>query len=186
MLSSVTDPYQPVEEQYHLTRSCLNLLANKEMAVSILTKSDLVLRDLDLLKRLAGVEVGFTITLTDPDMAHFLEPGAPDPERRFAALARLSEAGIDTWIFIAPVIPGLGDTETNLTSILKKAAQSGVKEVDYDPLNFYPSAVSNLNVLFRRYRPDLLPGFRSSCQNPGAYRDNLRYLTQELWPAYGF
>jgi DNA repair photolyase len=185
-LASVTDSYQPVERQYRLTRSCLELLAEREMSVSILTKSDLVLRDLPVLKRLPRVDVGFTITTTDAETARLLEPGAPAPERRFRALAALAEAGIDTWIFIAPVIPGLGDTEANLASILKQAAQAGVREVDYDPLNFYPAAVSNLMALFRRHWPGLLPGFRADCADPGAYKDRLRVIAQNIWPAYGF
>ncbi len=186
MLSSVTDPYQPVERKYQLTRSCLELLADREMPVSILTKSDLVLRDLPILKRLPRVEVGFTITTADAASARLLEPGAPEPERRFQALAVLSEAGIDTWVFIAPVVPGIGDTEANLEAILKRAAQAGAREVDYDPLNFYPTAVSNLIALFRRHWPDLLPGFRAACADPGAYRDRLSLMAQNIWPARGF
>jgi DNA repair photolyase len=186
MLSSVTDPYQPVEKEHQLTRASLELLTESELSVSILTKSDLVLRDLPILKRLPLVEVGFTITTIDPEAAHFLEPGAPNPDRRFAALAKLAEAGIYTWIFVAPVIPGIGDTEANLTSILKQAAQSGVREVHYDALNFYPTAVSNLNALFLKYRPKLLPGFRGACADPGAYHDQLRWLAASLWPSYDF
>ncbi len=186
MLSSVTDPYQPAERKYQLTRNSLELLADSEMSVSILTKSDLVLRDLQVLKRLPRVEVGFTITTIDREAAHFLEPGAPSPERRFTALARLAEAGINTWVFIAPVIPGIGDTEANLESILKRAAQSGVREVEYDPLNFYPTAISNLKLLFQRYWSGLLPSFLKDCANPSAYRDQLHCLAGELWSAYGF
>jgi DNA repair photolyase len=186
ILSSVTDPYQPVEQQYQLTGSCLRLLADSGMSVSILTKSDLVLRDLPLLKQLPGVEVGFTITTADSEVARFLEPGAPGPERRFAALAALAEAGIDTWIFIAPVIPGIGDTEANLASILMKAVKAGVREVNYDSLNFYPTAVSNLNALFQKSWPKLRPVFRAACADPGAYQDRLRLLAENLWPAYGF
>jgi len=186
MLSSVTDPYQPVEKKHQLTRASLELLAESEMSVSILTKSDLVLRDLLVLKQLPRVEVGLTITTVDHEAAHFLEPGAPAPERRFTALAKLAEAGIYTWIFIAPVVPGIGDTEDNLDSILKKAAQSGVREVNYDPLNFYPTAVSNLNTLFLKCWPKLLPGFRGACADPGAYHDRLRFLAENLWPSYGF
>jgi DNA repair photolyase len=185
-LSSVTDPYQPVERQYQLTRSCLELLADREMPVSILTKSDLILRDLPILKQLPRVEVGFTITTADAASARLLEPGAPAPERRFKALAKLAEAGIATWIFIAPVIPGVGDTEANLAAILGMAAQSGVGEVYYDSLNFYPTAVSNLTTLFRKNWPSLLPGFRADCADHGVYHDQLRSLAETLWPAYGF
>jgi DNA repair photolyase len=186
ILSSVTDAYQPVERQYRITRSCLDLLADSEMQVSILTKSDLVVRDLDLLKRLPGVEVGFTITVADPGAAHLLEPGAPDPERRWGALARLAEAGIPTWVFIAPVVPGIGDTEANLTAVLRKAASLGAREVEYDPLNFYPTAVSNLKYLFRRKWPGLLAEFQAACADPGAYRQRLRLLAGNLWAEHGF
>ncbi len=185
-IASVTDPYQPVEQQYQLTRSCLSLLADSEMSVSILTKSDLVLRDLPLLKKIARVDVGLTITTTDQGAARFLEPGAPSPERRFRALSGLAEAGIDTWVFIAPVIPGIGDTEANLSSILKQAKQSGVREVDYDSLNLYPTAVSNLNHLFRMRWPGLLPDFQAACADPGTAHDRLRFLAENLWPAYGY
>ena len=186
MLSSVTDPYQPVEEKYRLTRSCLERLAERDLAVSILTKSDLVLRDLALLKQLPRVEVGFTITVANDAVARILEPGASSPERRFRALATLAEAGIATWVFIAPVLPGLGDTEANLTAILRRAAQAGAQEVEYDSLNFYPSAVSNLKSLFKQHWPRLLPGFLADCADPGPYRDQLRHLSANLWPAHGY
>ena len=138
------------------------------------------------MKRLPRVEVGFTITTADAASARLLEPGAPEPERRFNALAALSEAGIDTWVFIAPVVPGIGDTEANLEAILKRAAQAGAREVDYDPLNFYPTAVSNLTALFRKNWPVLLPDFHAACADPGAAHDRLRFLAENLWPAYGF
>ncbi len=186
MLSSVTDPYQPLERQYRLIRSCLELLAQSNFQVSILTKSDLVLRDLDVLKKIPEVEVGFTITTADRDAARFLEPRAPSPDRRFEALARLAEAGIWTWIFIAPVVPGLGDTEANLTAILEKARRAGVREVDYDPLNFYPTSVANLKSLFRRRWPRLLPVFQAACEDQAGYRARLSSLARELWPLHGF
>lgn len=186
ILSSVTDPYQPVERKYRLTRSCLELLSGTDLAVEILTKSDLVLRDLDLLKKLPRIEVGLTITTTDPRLARLLEPGAAPPERRFQALARLAAAGIRTWIFISPVVPGLADTEENLATILKKAKAAGVPEVSYDPLNFYPAAVSNLRAVIRRHRPEARLLFEAACRDPYCYRKRLRSLAAEIWPAYGY
>ncbi|MDH7577885.1 MAG: radical SAM protein [Bacillota bacterium] len=186
MLSSVTDPYQPLERHYRLTRSCLGLLAEENFRVSILTKSDLVLQDLNLLKKIPDVEVGFTITTADRDIARFLEPGAPSPERRFAALARLADAGIRTWVFIAPVVPGLGDTEANLSAILEKARRAGAREVDYDPLNFYPTSVANLKSLFRKRWPRLFPFFQAACEDQAGYRAHLSSLARELWFLYGF
>ncbi len=186
ILCSVTDPYQPPERKYRITRSCLELLADSGLAVNILTKSDLVLRDLDILKELPQVKVGLTITTLDPSTAKLLEPGAPLPEKRLQALARLAAAGVKTWVFIAPVVPGLSDSEENLSAILKGAAQAGVQEVDYDPLNFYPAAVSKLRAAIQRRRPELRLIFEAACQDPHYYKEQLRGIADEIWPAYGY
>lgn len=186
MLSSVTDPYQPPEEKYQLTRKSLELLAGTGCSVSILTKSDLVLRDLDLLKALPDVEIGFTVTTTDKTKARLLEPGAAEPLRRFRALARLADAGLQTWVFIAPVIPGITDSEKNLAQILKEAARAGAGRVEYDPLNFYPTAVANLKCLFRRYWPRFLSQFQAACHDQRTFKSQLRYIAKNLWPVYGF
>lgn len=180
MLSSVTDPYQPIEAEYRLTRFCLELLAKSNLQVSILTKSDLILRDLDLLRTMPRVRVGFTITVIDAAVARKLEPGAPPPERRLGALRKLNQAGIPTWVFIAPVIPGLGDTDNNLASLIAAARQAGTREVHYDPLNFYPSAVANLRPVFAHHWPDKLPAFDAACRDPQGYRQWLTQLMREL------
>lgn len=185
-LSSVTDPYQPLERKYRLTRSCLELLADTDLAINILTKSDLVLRDLDILKKLPQVKVGLTITTLDPYTAKLLEPGAPLPENRLHALDRLTAAGVKTWVFISPVVPGLADTDENLASILKKAAAAGVQEVHYDPLNFYPVAVSNLRAVIQRHWPKLRLLFEAACRDPYYYKEQLRSMADEIWPVYGY
>lgn len=186
ILSSVTDPYQPPEQKYRLTRSCLELLSGTDLAVNILTKSDLVLRDLDILKRLPQVEVGLTITTADPHAAELLEPGAPSPEHRFRALKCLASAGIKTWVFISPIVPGLADTEENLTAILKQAAAAGVPKVSYDPLNFYPTAVSNLRAVIHDHWPKLSPLFEAAYRDSYYYQEHLRSLADEIWPVYGY
>lgn len=186
MLSSVTDPYQPVEEKYGLTRKSLELLADTGFSVSILTKSDLVLRDLDILKAIPDIEIGFTIATTDREKARLLEPGAVEPSRRFRALTRLAEAGLETWIFIAPVIPGVTDSERNLSYILEVAARTGVRRVEYDPLNFYPTAVANLRYLIQRHWPRSLSQFQAAYNDQYTFKNQLSYIAQKLWPAYGF
>lgn len=191
MLSSVTDPYQPVEEKYGLTRKSLELLADTGFSVSILTKSDLVLRDLDILKAITDIEIGFTITTADSttadrEKARLLEPGAVEPSRRFRALARLAEAGLETWVFIAPVIPGVTDSEMNLARILEEAARAGVRRVEYDPLNFYPTAVANLRYLIQTHWPRSLSQFQAACNDRHTFKNQLSYIAQKLWPAYGF
>ena len=180
-LSSVTDP----TNRWKSWHSCLELLW-LGLSVNILTKSDLVLRDLDLLKKLPQVKVGLTITTMDPYVAKLLEPGAPSPERRMQALAQLAAAGIKTWIFIAPVVPGIADTRENLSSIIRKAATAGVQEIDYDPLNFYPAAVSNLRAVFKKHWPRQRSIFEAACREPYYYKQHLHSLADELLARYGY
>lgn len=104
-LSTVTDPYQPAEKAYRVTRSCLEVLSASPFPVDILTKSPLVLRDLDILARLRGAEVGMTITTDDDGVRRVFEPGVPPIRERVEALKTLHEAGLATYAFIGPVLP---------------------------------------------------------------------------------
>jgi len=105
-ISSVCDPYQPLEAKYELTRRCLMELLRKQFPVNIQTKSKLVLRDLDQLKDFKEIEVGFTISTNDEKIAGFFEPGAASVAERFKALAKLQTSGIKTFAFIGPLLPG--------------------------------------------------------------------------------
>lgn len=105
ILSSVTDPYQPVERTYRLTRGCLELLAGSRLNVSILTKSHLVERDLDILGRMGNVEVGLTITTDSEKTRRVFEPGPSSIAERLGALRSLHTRGIPTYVFVGPVLP---------------------------------------------------------------------------------
>jgi len=105
MISSVTDPYQPIENQFKITRRCLEVLLSYQFPVSVLTKSSLVLRDLDLIKKFNEMEVGITITTDDDRIRDIFEPNAPSIETRIHALKELSENGIKTYAFIGPLLP---------------------------------------------------------------------------------
>ncbi len=105
MLASVCDPYQPLEGKYRLTRGCLELLQEYGWGAEILTKSPLVLRDLDLIKSMAGARVGFSIGTDDEEVRRVLEPRAPAIRLRIAALKTLARAGVPTWVFAAPLLP---------------------------------------------------------------------------------
>jgi len=105
LISSVTDPYQPIEEKYKLTRRCLEVLLPYQSSVDILTKSTLVLRDLDLLKRFKEVEVGITITTDDDEIRKIFEPHASPIPARIQALKTLFETGLKTYVFIGPLLP---------------------------------------------------------------------------------
>jgi DNA repair photolyase len=105
-ISSVCDPYQPLEAKYELTRRCLKELLEKQFPVNIQTKSKLVLRDMDLLKDFKEIEVGFTITTNDEKIARSFEPGAASVAERLKALEKLHASGIKTFAFIGPLLPG--------------------------------------------------------------------------------
>lgn len=174
LLSTVTDPYQVAEERYGLTARCLTVLALTDLGVSILTKSDLVLRDVAPLRALPRALVGFSITTVDDDLAALLEPGAPPPSNRLAALGELARAGIATWVFVAPVIPGLTDAPEDLAKVFRAARAAGAREVELDPFNFYPSAVSQVRELIDRWRPGHKAAFANACRDPGAFRRSVR------------
>ena len=105
MVSSVTDAYQPIEVKYRLTRQCLEILLEHQFPVGILTKSPLVLRDLDIIKRFDEIEVGITITTDDETMRKLFEPAAPPIEARIHTLRKLKEQGVRTYVFVGPMLP---------------------------------------------------------------------------------
>jgi len=105
-ISSVCDPYQPLETEYELTRRCLQELVKKQYPVNIQTKSNLILRDLDLFQEFEEIEVGFTITTDDEQVAKLFEPGATTVKERLSALERIHSLGIQTFAFVGPLLPG--------------------------------------------------------------------------------
>lgn len=129
---AMSDPYNPHEEELALTRGALVLLERYGYGVSITTKSDLVVRDKDLLEAIAKnavADVRFTITTLDDTLAAKIEPGAPSSSQRFAALERLSAGGIFTGVFIMPALPFLTDNEENICGLVRRAADCGAKNV---------------------------------------------------------
>jgi DNA repair photolyase len=124
---SMSDPYNPLERRYELTRRCLAVIAACAFPVRIITKGDLVLRDLDLLLEInrAQAVVCFTLTTTDDALAHQVEPGAPPPSARLAAMRGLAARGIAVGTTLMPVLPFLEDSEANLTAILEQTAAHG-------------------------------------------------------------
>jgi DNA repair photolyase len=127
-----TDPYQPIERQHRVMRQILEVLARTQHPVGIVTKSALVLRDLDLLKPMAEkglVKVALSITTLDPMLARRMEPRAASPERRLATIEALAKAGVPTSVMVAPIIPGLNDAE--IETILTRAHANGAREAGY-------------------------------------------------------
>jgi DNA repair photolyase len=131
-LGANTDPYQPIERRYRITRQILEVLSEFGHPVGIVTKSALVVRDLDILKPMAErglVKVAVSVTSLDPKLARAMEPRASTPAKRLGALEILSAAGIPTVVMVAPIIPAVNDSE--IEAILKSASAAGVREAGY-------------------------------------------------------
>ncbi|WP_193725687.1 PA0069 family radical SAM protein [Aurantiacibacter aquimixticola] len=139
-----TDPYQPIEDRYRITREMLEVLRDARHPVTITTKSDRVLRDIDILADMAGmnlVAVAISVTSLDPRLSGKLEPRAAAPAKRLAALGELATAGVPTHCSIAPVIPAI--TDEFMEEIIQHAARQGVSSVGWIPLRL-PHEVSPL------------------------------------------
>jgi len=128
---SMNDPYQPVEAERNLTGRAMQIIARNRFPVHILTKSDLVVRDLPIIQEIARVyaAVSFTITAADDDLSRKLEPGAPPTSQRLAAIREFSKAGIYTGVLLMPVLPFIEDTEENLRSVVRLAGEAGAKYI---------------------------------------------------------
>nr|WP_245427248.1 PA0069 family radical SAM protein [Roseiarcus fermentans] len=128
-LGTNTDPYQPIERQYRITRSILETLRKTRHPASIVTKSNLVLRDLDILSDMARdglIKVFLSVTTMDRALARKMEPRAPTPDKRIEAIARLNDAGVPAGVMVAPVIPAVNDSE--IETILNRAWAAGARE----------------------------------------------------------
>lgn len=129
---AMSDPYNPFEETHQLTRHALELQNAYGFGAAIATKSDLIVRDIDILQEIAvqaPVLCKITITTLDNSLAHKLEPGAPSPTRRLQAVKTLAEAGLFTGILLMPVLPFVQDNDENILSIVQAAAQAGARFV---------------------------------------------------------
>lgn len=156
-LSGNTDPYQPAEKHFRLTRQCLEVLATFRNPVIIITKNHLVTRDIDLLADLAShnaAAVFVSITTLDRKLTHIMEPRTSRPERRLAAIRTLSAAGIPTGVLVAPMIPGLTDHE--IPAIVEAATAAGASYAGYILVRL-PHAVAPL---FEKWLGDHLPDHR--------------------------
>ncbi|MGI5865427.1 MAG: radical SAM protein [Myxococcales bacterium] len=161
---SATDPYQPAEHRFLLTRRLLEkLLQFRGFSLSIVTKSALVERDADLLAELAArheLAVLFSCVTTDAALQRALEPRASAPERRFQAMDRLSAAGIRTELLVAPIMPGLNDAEDALARLCRRAREAGAVKVFGQALFLFEASRRSFFSWLEQHRPDLVKPYR--------------------------
>jgi DNA repair photolyase len=196
--SGVTDCYQPLEARYQLTRRCLEICKELPNPVGIVTKSCLIARDADVLaelQRRSTARVLFSITFADDATARHIEPHAPLPSRRFAAMRQLRAAGVPVGLIVAPVIPGLNDRE--IPALLERAAECGATWADYSPVRLpgsvadvflgrlrraLPAAADRVEARIRDMRGGLLnnPPFGCRMEGHGAYWESIQRLFATL------
>jgi DNA repair photolyase len=192
-LGTATDPYQPAEKQFEITRRMLKVLAGFEgLDFSITTKAVLILRDLDLLRLIAERHrfgVHMTVTTLDVRLARLLEPKAPPPAKRLEAVRALAEAGIHVGVNAMPILPGLTDDPPALEGLAKHAAAAGAKFLCGNLLFLKPSAMQQFMPFLERQFPDLAKRYRQlyarSAYLHGEYKDRMAKLVAELRARYG-
>jgi len=178
LLSSVTDPYQPLERSWLLTHGSLKHLLDYDFPLNVQTKSTLVLRDLDLLQRFSDCEVGFTITTLDDEVRRVFEPEASPVVERLKALKTINEAGIQTFVFLGPMLPYL--SEKNLEELLVELASIGVDRILVDRLNIKAGNWPPIKRAVEQNFPDLLQVFTSALPEGSKYYEDLRLRVSKL------
>lgn len=183
-VSTITDPYQPVEAVEKLTRRGVEILLESGFKVSIQTKSPLVLRDLDILAAHRSlVDVGFTITTLDPSVSSLIEPGAPPPQSRVEALRRLAGEGLETWVFLGPLIRGVNDSRESIAGVVEVAAETGSK-LYYDYYRHRPELRESMLALAQKHPLSLAatPQWRERLR--ATVEDACRELGAQCLPAF--
>jgi DNA repair photolyase len=193
VLGTATDPYQPAERRFRLTRTALEHLARYEgLSIGIITKSPLVTRDLDVLTRIAArsdVEICVSLITTDAKLLRAVEPRSPLPAVRLAALRKLVGAGLNAGLIVAPVLPGLTDDVARLTALVRAAKDAGARFLYAGPLRLYAGVRECfLPVLEARF-PELAERYRRayarSHSAPAAYAKALRRRIERLEQMFG-
>ena len=193
VIGTATDPYQPAERRYRITRGVLEVLAEQRgMSVTIITKSPLVTRDVDVLMRIASVSrlsVHVSLITTDRELARRLEPRAPTPEARLRAIARLRDHGIEVGVNVMPVLPGITDSPHLLESLVRSVAESRASYLGACALRLQSAARQRYLPFIEKEFPHLAARYRStyarSYQVGERYRQGLRAHFSALCAAHG-
>ena len=191
-IGTATDAYQPAEGRFRITRRVLDALLEHRNPVSIVTKSTLILRDLDLLAQLATVSrmrVYVTITTLDRDLWRSVEPGTPPPAQRLAAMAKLAAAGIPVGVLMAPVLPGLTDSAASIDSVVVAAAEHGAVAFYPLPMRLAPLVREHYFAWVARHVPELTDRYIRAFHGQHlskVYRERLQAIAAELQTRYGF
>lgn len=191
-IGTATDPYQPAEREYGVTRACLEELAKREgLSVSIITKSNQIVRDIDVLQRIAAkssLTVNITITTLRPRLARLLEPRAPRPDLRLAAVKQLREAGLDVGVSASPLLPGINEAE--LEAVAAASKEAGAQWFFSGVLFLMPSSAKQFLPFIRQKFPKLAKQYEEwytkNSYAPEEYRKKISDRVRKIRDKFGF
>src|SRR5580704_9069273 len=192
-LGTATDPYQPAERRYEVTRGILEEFArHRGFELGIITKSNLIVRDLDLLREVSRnnvVSVHITVTTLNVELARILEPRAPRPDLRMEAVREISEAGINVGVSCSPVLPGITDSPADLEALVREAAAAGARHIFANPLFLKPCSAAVFLPFLEMHFPHLVDNYRRRYQDraflPPSYGKRISQLIARLRQKYG-
>jgi DNA repair photolyase len=192
-IGTATDPYQPAERRFGITRAVMEEFARHEgLSLGLVTKSDLIVRDLDLLQQISArnrLSIHMTITTTDTNLARILEPRAPRPDLRFSAVKKLTTAGISTSVNCAPILPGITDSPKDLESVVRASAAAGARSVAAIPLFLKPCSAKIFMPFLQEHFPHLVPLYKTRYADraflPSDYGKRISALVSKLCRKHG-
>ncbi|MGA2022870.1 MAG: radical SAM protein [Candidatus Sulfotelmatobacter sp.] len=192
-LGTATDPYQPAERRYEVTRGILEEFArHRGFELGLVTKSNLIVRDLDLLRDISrnnALSIHITVTTLNVDLARILEPRAPRPDLRLEALRTLSQAGINTGVSCSPVLPGITDSPADLEALVREAAAAGARHIFANPLFLKPCSAAVFLPFLELNFPHLVENYRQRYQDrsflPPSYGKRVAQLIARFRQKYG-
>jgi DNA repair photolyase len=193
VIGTATDPFQPAERRFRVTRGILEALAeHPRLSICIITKSPLVTRDIDVLtriKRISSLSVHISLITVDRELARRLEPRAPTPEARLRAIARLRASGIETGVNVMPVLPAITDRVEQLESVVQSVAAAGASYLNACSLRLRSSARARYLPFIEREFPHLAKRYRATYafdhKTSAAYSDRLSDTMRELCERHG-
>jgi DNA repair photolyase len=192
-IGTATDPYQPAERRFEVTRGILEELArHRGLELGIVTKSNLILRDVELLRAVAEnnqLFVNMTITTLNVELARILEPRAPRPDLRLEAMRKLNEAGIRAGVICAPVLPGITDAPRDLEALVRAVAEAGGKYIFANALFLKPCSAAVFLPFLEKEFPHLVKSYQQRFKEraflPTSYRQRISQLMERLREKYG-
>ena len=192
VIGAATDPYQPAEGRYQLTRGCLKVLARHANPAGLITRGPMIVRDIDMMSELskrASFSVTFSVPTVDDEVWRRTEPGTAHPRQRLQALSRLVAAGIKASVGMAPILPGLSDRPEQLEEVVKAAREAGAVSVWANLLYLRPGTKEHFLECVAKHWPELLPRYlaeyRQGAYLPAARSEPVQKLVAGLREKHG-